>query len=237
MVYRFSNLYLGFRRCVGSFFRELVLAARRGVRVRVLVDQLTGNRQGKWLAHGAFARENLQIKLYNPTFSKGKSSPLDLMAAFLFYYHTFNQRMHNKVLIMDGTVGITGGRNIERKYFDLDPKYTFKDRDVLVAGSVVVEMGRSFFEFWQDKRAVMLSQLNDTVLRLNMSASPKWRLFGAPLDSMLAVLDQRASDDRYIKEMFVDSAIPVSGDVRFFQIGRVKNRFEVKRNPSLARSP
>ncbi|RUA02685.1 MAG: hypothetical protein DSY89_02385 [Deltaproteobacteria bacterium] len=200
------------------FFKELVLAARRGVRVRILVDQLTGNRQGKWLTYGAFVHQNLQIKLYNPTFHKGKNTPLDLMAAFLFYYHTFNQRMHNKVFIVDAGVGITGGRNIERKYFDLDPEFTFKDRDVLVVGPVVADMEQSFIEYWKDKRSVALRQLNNTdPQRTGIPVvSPKWLPTDSPLEPMLAALDQRASDQRYIKDVFVDTALPVSGDVRFF---------------------
>ncbi len=197
------------------FFRELVLAARRGVHVRVLVDQLTGNRQGKWLMYGAFVHENLEIKLYNPTFYKGRNSPLDLLAAFLFYYRAFNQRMHNKVFIIDRSIGITGGRNIERKYFDLDPDYIFKDRDVLVVGPVVAEMERSFSEYWDDKRSVALARLNDRIFQL-VDISQKWLPMNTPLSPMLSTLDRRASDVRYIKEVFVNSAIPVSGEVRFF---------------------
>ncbi len=194
------------------FFQELLLAARRGVRVRVLVDQLTGNRQGKWLKYGAVAHKNLQIKLYNPTFYKGKNTALDLMAAFLFYYRTFNQRMHNKVLIVDGAVGITGGRNIERKYFDLDPEFTFKDRDVLVIGPVVADMRHSFLEYWRDKRSVPLCRLNDIASR---RVRPVPRVF-APLAPMLATLSRRASDNRYIQQTFIDTATPISGPVWFF---------------------
>ncbi len=197
------------------FFRELVLAARRGVRVRILVDQLTGNRQGKWLTYGAYVHENLQIKLYNPTFYKGKNSPLDLLAAFLFYYRTFNQRMHNKVLIIDRSIGITGGRNIERKYFDLDPDFIFKDRDVLVIGPVVADMERSFSDYWHDKRSVTLARINDKILQ-PIHISPKWLPMNAPLVPMLSVLDRRASDARYIEEVFVRPAVPVSGKVAFF---------------------
>ena len=62
--------------------------------------------------------------------------------------------MHNKVLIVDGRIGVTGGRNYEDKYFDYDPSFNFKDRDVLVVGDQVRKMQDSFEQFWEHTWAV-----------------------------------------------------------------------------------
>jgi len=76
-----------------------------------------------------------------------------------FGFRDANQRMHDKVAIFDGLVGITGGRNMADEYFDFDREYSFRDRDVLVYGNAVAEMNDSFERFWQSPLSVSLSLL------------------------------------------------------------------------------
>ena len=100
----------------------MLLAARRGVHVRVIVDQFGLKGKGDLAEFVAVAHLNMEVRIYNPTFEKAKSSMPEVAEAVVFKYGEINQRMHNKALIVDSRIAITGGRNIENKYFDLDPK-------------------------------------------------------------------------------------------------------------------
>src|SRR5699024_1957454 len=118
----------------------LVGAARRGVRVRVLADQLFSFSDVEQLATLARTSPNLSIRLYNPTFNKAHTSALEFGAGIVCCFSRFNQRMHNKLLLVDDMVGITGGRNYEDRYFGWDPAFDYRDRDVLVAGPAARDM-------------------------------------------------------------------------------------------------
>jgi putative cardiolipin synthase len=72
-----------------------------------------------------------------------------------------NQRMHDKVLIVDGELAITGGRNMADEYFDYDHAYNFRDRDALVMGAVVQPMRASFERFWASELAMPVERLLD----------------------------------------------------------------------------
>ncbi|MEI7035154.1 phospholipase D family protein [Fulvimonas yonginensis] len=140
---------------------ELVQAARRGVQVRILADQLSAFGDVPMLARLARASPNLQVRLYNPTFQEAHTSPLEWAAGIACCFFRFNQRMHNKLLLVDDTVGITGGRNYQDRYFDWDDDFDYVDRDVLVGGPAARTMAASFALFWNHERAVPLTHLRD----------------------------------------------------------------------------
>jgi len=147
---------------------ELAAAARRGVRVRVLADQLFSLDDVEWLARIARAHVNLEFRLYNPTFDEAVTQPLEFAIGIMCCFSRFNQRMHNKLLLVDGEIGIAGGRNYENRYFDWDEEFDYRDRDVLVLGPVAgAEMQASFERFWAHPRAVPLTRLNDVNRRLS----------------------------------------------------------------------
>jgi phosphatidylserine/phosphatidylglycerophosphate/cardiolipin synthase-like enzyme len=81
-------------------------------------------------------------------------------------FRRFNQRMHTKLILIDDAVGITGGRNYQDDYYDWDGEYSFRDRDVMVAGPVARTMARNFDAFWQARRSVPVERLNDVGRRL-----------------------------------------------------------------------
>lgn len=126
---------------------ELLAAARRGVRVRLLVDQMA--QQGKTeLARTLVLHENLQVRLYNPISASGSLSTVGMIGKLSFEFDGLNERMHNKVFVVDDAVAIVGGRNVEEKYFDLDPEFCYLDRDALVVGPVAGEIADSFDAYW-----------------------------------------------------------------------------------------
>ncbi len=140
---------------------ELIHAARRGVKVRVLVDQLAAFGDLELFSRLARASPNFEIRLYNPTFHDARTSALQWAAGIACCFFKFNQRMHNKLLLVDSRIGITGGRNYQNRYFDWDPTFDYVDRDILVGGPAGQAMADSFDLFWSHRRSVALTHLRD----------------------------------------------------------------------------
>jgi phosphatidylserine/phosphatidylglycerophosphate/cardiolipin synthase-like enzyme len=135
----------------------LLRAADRGVRVRLLVDDFMLEADGEELL-ALDAHPNLEIRLYNPTANIGKKLPTKLVN-LTPDFRGFNQRMHNKTFIVDGTVVITGGRNIADEYFDYDHEYNFRDRDVLLVGGASADVQRSFNLFWDNPLSAPITSI------------------------------------------------------------------------------
>jgi putative cardiolipin synthase len=145
---------------IGTLAAEALLrAAERGVRVRVIVDDLLIDAPDKSLL--ALARHpNIDIRIYNPRHRVGTPFHKRVWNVATDF-RGVNQRMHDKTFIVDGKVGITGGRNMADEYFDYDQEYNFRDRDVLLLGDAVQEMRASFENFWTSKLSVPVESLYD----------------------------------------------------------------------------
>lgn len=152
---------------------ELLAAARRGVKVRVLLDQLYGLSNPGLQASLSGAHRNFELRLYNPTFNEAATQKLQFAAGILCCFRRFNQRMHTKLLLVDGTVGITGGRNIQDRYFDWGDSYNYRDRDILVAGPVARRMAENFDAFWRHPLSRPAEGLRDVAERLIRQGGPQ----------------------------------------------------------------
>lgn len=135
----------------------LVRAAERGVKIRVLVDDIMLEAKGDELLM-LTAHENIEIRIYNPNANIGKNI-VNKLTNLITDFHGFNQRMHNKVFIVDNQISITGGRNIADEYFGFDHQYNFRDRDVFLAGKVVNDLQLSFEQYWQFELSVPVEDL------------------------------------------------------------------------------
>ena len=143
---------------VGILASEALLsAAERGVRVRVLVDDLLVDAEDKTLLCLA-AHPNVEIRIYNPQNTVGTSTVKRLLNV-VTNFRGVNQRMHDKTAIFDNAVGITGGRNMADEYFDYDQAYNFRDRDILLLGKAVGDMTASFEKFWASELSVPVEDL------------------------------------------------------------------------------
>lgn len=132
---------------------HLVSAADRGVRVRLLVDDI--NLAGRDAMVAALdAHPNIEIRVFNP-FVRRNARLLD----FLFDLNRINHRMHNKVMILDNALAIVGGRNIGNHYFDVATDANFRDLDIAAAGPVVREISGVFDHFWNGDWAVPIAAL------------------------------------------------------------------------------
>ncbi|MGU7776102.1 phospholipase D-like domain-containing protein [Burkholderia sp. MR1-5-21] len=128
-------------------------AADRGVRVRVLLDDLGTNADDRKLLEIS-AHPNIEIRLFNPvatrTFKK-------IGAALEFA--RVNRRMHNKAMIADNQAAIVGGRNIGDEYFGASSMLEFGDLDVVVHGPVVTDISAEFDTFWNSPYAYPINTL------------------------------------------------------------------------------
>lgn len=135
----------------------LVRAADRGVKVRLLVDDVMVE-AGVHEILVLDSHENIDIKIYNPGVNLGKNL-FNKIKKFSTDFKGANQRMHNKTFVVDGKVCITGGRNIADEYFDYDHEYNFRDRDVLLLGKVNRDIEKSFEDFWASKLSIPVTEL------------------------------------------------------------------------------
>jgi cardiolipin synthase C len=128
-------------------YEEVLRAAERGVRVRLLLDDV--NMQGLDPIFALLdAQPNIQLRLYNPFTSRGSRG-----LGFLGDFHRLNRRMHNKSLTVDNQVSIVGGRNIADEYFEAGEKLAFADIDVLVVGDAVRGISTEFDLYWNSGSA------------------------------------------------------------------------------------
>ncbi|WP_313343105.1 phospholipase D family protein [Stenotrophomonas sp.] len=135
--------------------RELYQAAERGVRVRMLLDDM--NAQDKdALMMALDEHPNIEIRLYNPFRNRDGLWRLVEMVQRFF---SVNHRMHNKSWIADGRVAIVGGRNIGEEYFSARSDVNFRDLDLLVAGKAVQQANDIFDAYWNSDAAVPIAAL------------------------------------------------------------------------------
>ena len=141
---------------VGRLFTDLLLkAADRGVRVRLLVDDM--DLAGRDLGAVALdSHPNIEVRIFNP-FSR-KSSRL---TQFVTRMGSVTRRMHNKSFTVDNQVAILGGRNIGNAYFDADPYLAFADLDVMAIGPVVKEVSSAFDLYWNSDVAYPATLLRE----------------------------------------------------------------------------
>jgi cardiolipin synthase C len=204
---------------------ELQAAAFRGVRVRVLIDQLAALREVESLAGLAAMHANFELRVYNPVLDRARL-PLPMYAvAAACCWRQLNRRMHNKLLLVDGEIGITGGRNYQDDYYDWGAGYNFRDRDLLLAGPVAADMASNFEAFWSSRRSIPAEQLGDVarLLRTQGAPPPLHRPYRKPerVRALLAGVD----DEALIRSRFVDPALPVQG-VQFIADLPVKHRLD-----------
>ena len=135
----------------------VVAAARRGVRVRVLLDDFHSTGRDAQVMRLAF-EPNIEMRMFNPV-PGARGSGLGRMLSMLADFKRMQQRMHNKLFIADNAMGVSGGRNLGDAYFGNAESGNFVDMDVLAAGPVVQELSRSFDSYWNNQRAYPVQSL------------------------------------------------------------------------------
>ena len=134
-----------------AVFAALRDAAGRGVRVRLLLDDMNTTR-AEPLIEALSDVPNLEIRLFNP-FCCARSSLAGRVATSLGDLPRLDHRMHNKLLIADGALAIVGGRNVADEYFARNPVANFIDLDAIAAGRVVPQLGVLFDRYWNSEES------------------------------------------------------------------------------------
>lgn len=141
--------------------QALLKAADRGVRVRLLVDDLNIERKDDDVT-ALDAHPRIEVRIFNPFATRGDSA-WARFASFLTDPARLNRRMHNKSFIADNLCAIVGGRNIGDEYFDAARDFGFGDLDVLAVGPVTRKISRSFDQYWNSAYAYPLSAMGSRV--------------------------------------------------------------------------
>ncbi|KVO59277.1 phospholipase [Burkholderia ubonensis] len=133
-------------------------AADRGVRVRMLVDDLNFRDIDRVMA-ALNTHPNIEIRVFNP-FGASQRDVMQRTAIFFTRIDRFTRRMHNKAMIADNQIAIVGGRNLGDEYFSASPTLQFRDLDVLAAGPVTHDISASFDAYWASGSSYPLRVLN-----------------------------------------------------------------------------
>lgn len=128
---------------------ELLAAADRGVRVRVLLDDTASDGEDALLATLA-SHPQIEVRLFNPV-QAGRSTAVTRLLARFVQLPRQHRRMHNKLLLVDGSLAIIGGRNLGDEYFAMDRTFNFADLDLLAAGPVALQLAVGFDQYWNHR--------------------------------------------------------------------------------------
>jgi cardiolipin synthase C len=143
--------------------RALRDAAERGVRVRLLIDDLyTGGADPLFL--GFAAHKNVQVRLFNPFTAARGSGQLTRFMAAPHEWGRINHRMHNKLYIADGAMAVIGGRNVANEYYLRRDADNFIDVDALTVGAVLPALQALFDRYWNSDPVYPLESIAKTNL-------------------------------------------------------------------------
>jgi putative cardiolipin synthase len=231
--------------------QRLLAAADRGVRVRLLLDDIGVEEEHVFDALDA--APNLQVRLFNPFRTSHPSLPSRL-AQFVIEGQRLNRRMHNKSFIVDNVVAIVGGRNIGDAYFDASRETNFSDLDVIAIGKVVRQASQAFDEYWNSDAAYPVKAFRDrhvtaeklTALRAQLKAHARAFAETDYAQAILGELPNGPTADRRGQwfwgagELVADQPekIEVDHDVPSFRIGpQVKAIMDAAQQQLLLISP
>jgi cardiolipin synthase C len=183
----------------GAYLGEALLdAADRGVRVRLLLDDLDARARNDGLAALA-AHPDVEVRMFNPWVTR--KGTLSQAGEGALSFKRINRRMHNKSWIVDNRVAIVGGRNVGDEYFGAGEDVNFVDLDFAMLGPVVRDVSESFDRFWNSPSAYPMEVLDPD--GVNEAALERLR-------TALAVRATEAKESRY--------AIALRGDDRVKQM-------------------
>jgi len=188
------------------FAGKLLEAADRGVRVRLLLDDVFTTVDDVDLAM-LDDHPNIEVRIFNPIARKGVYA-----FNYIGHFSVSNRRMHNKSFTVDNQVSIVGGRNIAVEYFQLETSGEFIDFDMICAGPIVREVSAEFDTYWNHKMAVPMAGLRDDINenRLEKSRAQLQRDMKAAGDTIYA----DAIDTELMQKIAADEIPPYIAEAR-----------------------
>jgi len=133
---------------------RLLLAANRGVKVRLLLDDIgVQGRDSDLLALDA--HPEIDVRIFNP-FANRRFRLFE----YLYRFGVVTRRMHNKSMIIDGVIAIAGGRNVGDEYYDAHEASNFLDMDVMVFGPAVQDISGQYDDYWNSHLSYSIGELS-----------------------------------------------------------------------------
>jgi len=140
--------------------RALRDASERGVRVRLIIDDLYTSGEDPLLL-GLDAYPNVEVRLFNP-FPAGRQNFLTRFVVNAREFDRVQRRMHNKLFIADGVMAVAGGRNIADEYFMASAGANFVDLDTFVIGAILPRLSQLFDQYWNSERVLPIRAIVPT---------------------------------------------------------------------------
>ncbi len=194
-----------------TLLHHVRLAAERGVRVRVLVDDLNTAGEDRRFLHLS-QRANIEVRVFNP-FPGGRSATWSRFLASVSDIPRINHRMHNKLLVADNALAITGGRNIGDAYFARDRRSNFIDLDVVAAGEIVPELSATFDAFWNSRYAYPIASVASADQNNTTTVPPVEIAAGAAANWLAEELDDRMLQLTWVPAtVLADKPAKLAGD-------------------------
>ena len=188
---------------------EIIQAAKRGVKVDVVIDHIASFRNLELAAFVSTVSPNLTFRHYRPSCKRMDPNPLQESLDFLVPNRS-NQRMHNKVFIVDNVVAITGGRNIDNSYYAQSKTINFRDRDVMFMGPMVAYAVRSFEEYWKFDKCERTARLKDVKKVIKKGKFKKLKTRDDfRLHDYFVDFEKMLMDDELLNKKFADSLYKV----------------------------
>ncbi len=204
------------------FTDKLLEAADRGVRVRLLLDDVFTSVDDDYLSF-LNVHPNVEVRIFNPISRKG-------LYAFNYigHFNLANRRMHNKSLTIDNQVAIVGGRNIAVEYFQLETSGEFIDFDMLVAGPIVRDVSDSFDTYWNNELAIPMELLD--IAPDGETIQQDWSAVEEAMEKVGDSIYADAVDSALIRQLSAGELDPFMANARLIVDDPQKLRAEISRD-------
>lgn len=195
--------------CGNLVLNELIEAAHRGIKVRILIDHIASDKDPETLAYVLTQSPNIEIKYYRPVGKRLRPHMAINSINTLVFPGRVNQRMHNKLFVVDDVIAITGGRNYKNHYYNRSTNLNFKDRDLVVLGPAVQRACQSFNEYWDYKHSVSAKEFFDINQSISASRFTPVDDLAEKIPTHFPDLDRDIQDDAWIRKHIIGSLYPV----------------------------
>ncbi|NRA98578.1 MAG: phospholipase D family protein [Rhodobacteraceae bacterium] len=185
---------------------ELYAAANRGVRVRLLIDDVFTTTADDDIA-ALDAHPNIEIRMFNPA---SRRSPQ--FVGYALDFNRLNRRMHNKAFIVDGQAAIIGGRNIADEYYSIGQASEFADFDMFAAGPVVAPLAEGFQTYWDDPWSIPIAALKPGGDDSDLASA--LQSFDETASTEAASIYRRAIESTYLADIRNGRIQPIYGEAR-----------------------
>jgi putative cardiolipin synthase len=204
--------------------RQALMAADRGVRVRILVDDLDARAKNDGFA-ALDAHPMIEVRLYNPLATR--SGKLRKAGEFATGFSRLNHRMHNKSWIADNRIALVGGRNLGDEYFDAHDGTNFVDLDFLMVGPVVEQASASFDRFWNSESNFPIAQLAPRLVNEQSLARVRLALEAATAELASSGYAEILREDPRVQELLAgETALHWTPSWTFVSDDPMKTTFE-----------